>query len=409
MPARPPLPRSLSTLTILRSDPTNRGSACCKQSNRGENVGGKSVREEVEFSLLTIGFMGVGHPEVVPPLGLLVRDYSAATRGYQTAPQQQLIGNTGHLTSHSPIMHSPPSPPLPGSAGLGGGMNTPLSHPRGSHAHALHARPHIHSVSSPTAGSLLTSWLSHGRHSPHHPHRPPLPHPASTHLPAHNPDSSAALAAHAVAQNIASIPISPVFSALSDHAVVYSPRHPWQIEARLSAKATFSGIDLSCPPSPVSPTPPTFLDIRSVQCRSPIISPSNPSLDISLQGHEAEFLESGDSSSDSELLSAFPPGHGNQMIIAKPKFSSYRHAPEDLSRAKISWWLRGIENSQGFRSEWPPSKKTGPVALSGYVDQVDLSSDETCPSDPIFFGEKDLSDLVSDEETELSYLTFDHP
>lgn len=138
----------------------------------------------------------------------------AATRGYQNAAQQQLTRNTENLTSHSPVLHSPPSPHLPSSAGLGGGMSTPLSHARGSHS--LHPQAHhTPSPSSSTAGSLPPSSLSHHHLSSHHAHSHALHH---SHLHPH-PDSSAAAAAHAVRQTIASMPLSPHLNSLPDNAL----------------------------------------------------------------------------------------------------------------------------------------------------------------------------------------------
>lgn len=48
--------------------------------------------------------------------------------GYHSTSQQQLTRNTEHLTSHSPIMHSPSSPRV-----ANGAMNPPMSHTRGSY------------------------------------------------------------------------------------------------------------------------------------------------------------------------------------------------------------------------------------------------------------------------------------
>lgn len=48
--------------------------------------------------------------------------------GYLSASQQQLTRNTEHLTSHSPVLHSPTSPRI-----ANGGMNPPMSHTRGQY------------------------------------------------------------------------------------------------------------------------------------------------------------------------------------------------------------------------------------------------------------------------------------
>lgn len=134
-------------------------------------------------------------------------DDAAATRAYQ---QQQLTRNTENLTSHSPVMHSPPSPRVPSGPGFGGSMGTPLSHARGSHSLPAHTI-HTPSSASSNAGSLPPPSLSHHLSSHH-----ALPHPS--HL-RHRPNFSAAAAAQALQQTMASMPLSPHLTSLPDNAL----------------------------------------------------------------------------------------------------------------------------------------------------------------------------------------------
>ena len=147
-------------------------------------------------------------------------DNATVTRAYQAATQQQLTRNTENLTSRSPVLHSPPSPRLPSGAGLVGGMSTPLSNARGSHS--LHAHTlQTPSSSSSTSGSLPPTSLSHRHPSSRPPHSHALHHistPYHSHLH-HHPDSSAAVAAQAVQETIASMPLSPRLNSLPDNAL----------------------------------------------------------------------------------------------------------------------------------------------------------------------------------------------